>query len=90
MFGILVRCEVGCLCNYGDRIVGRFHCCRWGEGLGLCMNYAQSLPSRLGVWRMSLYRQPTRRMLVLKSHVNITLCVGWFLGRILIWSLSIR
>jgi hypothetical protein len=30
MFGILVRCEVGCLCNFGDPIVSRFYCCGWG------------------------------------------------------------
>ena len=38
---------------------------------------------------MSLCMWPTRRMSLWKSLANITLCVGWFLVRILICSLTI-
>ena len=54
------------------------------------MNCAQSLSSQLRVWGMSSCMWPTRRMSLLMSLANITLCVRWFFWvRILIWSLII-
>ena len=53
------------------------------------MNCARSLSSQLGIWKIPSCMWPTRRMSLLKSPAIITFCVGWFLVRILIWSLII-
>ena len=46
------------------------------------MNCAQSLSSRLRDWGMPLCMPATRRMSLLRSLANITLCVGQLLGHL--------
>lgn len=71
----------------------RFHCCGYGEGLGLECNMPKLYSLWLRVWGMSSCMQPTRKFLLmkslLKSLVDITLCVGCFFGSDLNWSLII-